>query len=84
MDLTTSTYEDGERYLVIEPSVKCTDPEYHNNLGLVIILSIVVSVGFPAAYSLLLFIDKRKINPRIQGMFDKGNRIQGSHTSAKK
>jgi hypothetical protein len=53
----------------IEPSIKCTDSEYRNTLGLVVTLSAGVTLGFPFAYFLLLRMDHTKINPRVQGMF---------------
>ena len=67
----TSGYEDGEKYLVIEPSIKCTDSAYEHLLWLVILLCVIVTVGFPSAYFLLLYSQRDGINPMVLGKFNK-------------
>eukprot|EP00935_MAST-01C_sp_MAST-1C-sp1_P002358 g2358.t1 len=71
-------YEDGEMYLVIElldlllsvaASIKCTDDAYTNRLWVIILLCMIVTVGFPLAYSYLLFKQDEQINPRVLGKF---------------
>ena len=64
-------YEDGNLYLVVEPSIKCTDSSYLEKLWLISTLCMIVSVGFPLAYHLLLRGQRDRINPQVLGRFNK-------------
>jgi hypothetical protein len=64
-------YEDGQLYLVVEPSIKCTDSSYLGTLWIVSVLCVIVTVGFPLAYYLLLRSQQESINPVVLGRFNK-------------
>ena len=64
------SYEDGHHYLVIEPSIKCTDKQYRDLLPTIVGLCIIVTVGFPLAYFLLLRHHSKGINPIVLGRFN--------------
>ena len=64
-------YEDGDLYLVVEPSIKCTDSSYLEKLWVISTLCVIVSVGFPLAYYLLLRSQRDRINPVVLGRFKK-------------
>jgi hypothetical protein len=64
-------YEDGDLYLVVEPSIKCTDSSYLEKLWVISTLCVIVSVGFPLVYYLLLRSQRDRINPVVLGRFNK-------------
>jgi hypothetical protein len=64
-------YEDGQLYLVVEPSIKCTDSSYLGKLWIVSVLCVIVTVGFPLAYHILLRSQRDRINPVVLGRFNK-------------
>jgi hypothetical protein len=57
--------------LVIEPSIKCTDKQYRDLLPTIVVLCIIVTVGFPFAYFLLLRHHSKGIDPIVLGRFKK-------------
>jgi hypothetical protein len=62
-------YEDEQQYLVVEPSIKCTDTKYRAILPTIVLLCIIVTVGFPLAYFLLLRYHSKGIDPIVLGRF---------------
>ena len=71
-------YEDDEDYLVVEPSIKCTDGDYLDRLYLVISLFVVVALGFPLSYYRLLRSQAGRINPTVLGKY----RVLGEEMAA--
>ncbi len=63
------TYEDGGKYLVIEPSIKCSDEAYKKNLPAVVFLCLIVTLGFPGSVWYLLWGQRKHINPIVLGRF---------------
>jgi hypothetical protein len=52
-------------YLLMDPSIKCTDPKYLTTaLAYVLPMTLVFVVGFPLYYAKLVFGDKAFINPK--------------------
>eukprot|EP00935_MAST-01C_sp_MAST-1C-sp1_P000904 g904.t1 len=58
-------YEDGERYLVIDPSVRCTDEKYIAYVPVVTMFSIVLPFGIIAIYFYELISNRQLLRPRV-------------------
>ena len=63
------SYEDGEKYLVPDPSTKCTDPAYLQARPYVVVMSVLFPLGIPLYYMLILYQAKAALNPSIQNIF---------------
>jgi hypothetical protein len=61
-------YEDGERYLVADPSIKCDSDRWETNQYYVHTMSILLPLGIPCFYLYTLYKHRRIINPSLQSI----------------
>jgi hypothetical protein len=59
-------YEDGEIYLVVNPSVKCTDDKYLAFYYQVVCFAIVIPFGVIAVYAIELYRNRHFLRPNVQ------------------
>jgi hypothetical protein len=69
-------FEDGETYLVPDPSVKCTDIDYIATIPYVTACALLFPVGIPFYYMYQLWLAKDLVNPAVRNILKDTNYVR--------
>jgi hypothetical protein len=69
-------FEDGETYLMADPSIKCTDSYYQDSVWYVALMGVLLPFGIPCYYSYALYCNRGVVNPVLKKVLKDKDYVQ--------